>query len=149
MGSSITTCTSLHFMKQDSDNPDGHFTYEISVANKFCLVVATGKITSESSIDALNKLANTPGFEKDFNIIVDARNINYHPSYQEVKQIQRHLVLMKDNFRNKIALVTTEFFWVVGELLCRLSQPHGLKISAFSGMEQAQQWISAVSNLIE
>ena len=134
-------------MKQDSDNLGGLFTYEINVAKKLCLVVAKGKITIESSLGALNDLTNTPGFEKNFKIIVDLRDINYHPSYYEVKEFQKHLVFMKGNFRNKIALVTTKFFWVVGELVCNLSKPHGLNISAFSDIDKARQWIWEVAEI--
>ncbi len=111
------------------------------------MVVAKGKITIELTITALNCLAKLPGFEKDFNILVDARYIDFHPSYHEVLKFQRHLVFMKNNFQKKIALVTTEFFWVVGELISDLSKPHGLNISAFSDLEKAYKWIWEVNKV--
>lgn len=135
-------------MKQGTDSTDGLFTYEIKVNEKLCHVVASGNITFQSTLEALHTLANAPGFKKDFNVLADLRQINYHPTYNEVLGLQQHLVSMKDNFQNKIAMVTTNFFWVIGELVSNLSRPCGINILAFNDIEKARQWISQLPGTI-
>lgn len=132
-------------MEPEDDNSDGLYTYEINVEERLCLVVAKGRIGIKSSIKAIKTVAYDPKFDKDFSVIVDLRYSNYHPSYKEVLQLHKYLVFMKDHFQNKIAVVTTSFLWVVGELISNLSRPFGMNISAFSDMDKARQWISEVS----
>lgn len=133
-------------MKQSSDPLDGQFTYQILPSEKLCLIVATGSINYESSVNALYSLAEKPGFEKEFNILADLRSIDYHPSYLEILKFHKNMVFMKDHFKGKIAIVTTNFFWVVGELVTQLSRPYGFNILAFRDMDEADAWIAENSN---
>lgn len=121
---------------------DGEFTYEIKEADKLCIVTGKGAISFESSVEAMHTLADMPGFNPDYNIIVDLRAISYHPNYKEFFGIKNNLVSMKDHFRKKIAIVATGFLMAMAELMGKLSGMKGMHVSAFSDFDNAMRWIS-------
>ena len=128
-------------MQEKSDDREGVFTFEINDAEKLCLVVGKGRISFDSSVKAMHTLANDPGFNPDYNIIVDLRAINYHPTYKEVLDIKNNLVFMKASFGKKIAIVTNGFMMALAELVSRLSQLSGMTVSAFSDIDTAREWM--------
>ncbi len=128
-------------VKEESKDKEGIFTFEINKAEKVCLVVGKGCISFDSSVKAMHTLADDPGFRPDYNIIVDLRDISYHPTYKEVLDIKNNLVFMKTSFTKKVAIVTTGFRMVLAELVSRFSQLKGMTVSAFSDMGAALEWV--------
>jgi hypothetical protein len=55
--------------------------------------------------------------------------------------INNHMVRMKEYFPNKIAIVTTGFLWVLGELTAQFSIQKGMNVKAFTDVEKAKEWI--------
>lgn len=130
-------------MNRETDIMEGVFTYEMDEARKLCIVVAMGRITFESSIDSMNTVVNTPGFEKDFNVIVDLRLINYHPTYSEMLGLKSHMISLKGHFQNKIVLVTSGVLWIVAELMSKFLRGEGMNVFAFRDMDETMRWLSA------
>ena len=129
-------------MKEQADHRDGTFTFEINKAEKLCIVVGKGRISFDSSVQSMHTLADDPAFDPDYNIIVDLRDISYHPTYKEVLDIKNNLVFMKASFRKKIAIVTTGFRMALAELVSRFSQLNGMTVSAFNNIDAAREWMA-------
>jgi hypothetical protein len=128
-------------MRRETNHKEGVYKIEFNKTEKFCIVVAEGNVTRVSTLDTMKMLVEDRQFGDDFSIIVDLRLSTFHPSYFEMLSINNHMVRMKEYFPNKIAIVTTGFLWVLGELTAQFSIQKGMNVKAFTDVEKAKEWI--------
>ena len=118
------------------------FLYCIDHDKKLCIVKAHRKITFQSSVDAMKRLAKAPDFNKKYAILVDLRQIKYIPSYSELIGIKDNLLFLKKSFRNKVALVTPGSLALLGELVGIFSKRENMDVKSFTKINTAIEWLN-------
>ena len=118
------------------------FIFEIISENSICIITGKGQITFEETVNAMNFIAFHPDFDPDFNVIVDLRLINYHPSYKDLQGIISAMKVLKDRFKNKVAIITDYKLDVIAKLFVIYNKQAGIKIRSFTNREKADLWIS-------
>ncbi len=120
----------------------GNFKFEIKEHDFICFVTCAGNVNFEESAGAIQYLANHPDFKSEYKVIVDFREMNYHPSYADLRGIIDTLRLSKENFKNKVALVSNSKMEVIAKLAVAYCAKEGMKMKAFTKMDEAHSWIA-------
>ena len=118
-----------------------NFDFELVEKDLLCKVIATGEIDFFESVSAMKYVANHPDFKPNYKVLVDLTEMNYHPSYDDLLGIVDSLKLMKDAFRNKIALVTQKKMSIVAKLVTIYCELAGMKMKSFTNFDDAYSWI--------
>ncbi len=118
------------------------FRYDFNIADRICTVIVYGEINYKGSVNAMRYVAEHPDFNSDFKIIVDARLMSYHPSYEDLLGMINTVKFLKGSFKNKIALVTENKMEVIAKLMAVYCELAGMKIKSFVDIEKANMWIN-------
>ncbi|MBN2637823.1 MAG: STAS/SEC14 domain-containing protein [Bacteroidales bacterium] len=129
-------------MGTKEDSVAGIFSYKVFKDKKFCEIKGEGKVNFNDSLNAMIALVKDPDFQPDFAILADIKDLDYHPTYDELMSLKDRLVFLKHNFKNKIALVTSDKLFVIVEVVTVFSRIAGIKINSFTKMEKAQSWLA-------
>ncbi len=118
------------------------FEYEFCPVRSVCNVKGVGESNFKESINAINYIANHPEFKVGFKIFFDLVETNYHPSYEELQGIVDVLKSHKENFKNRIALVTQPKMSIVAKLVSIYCELAGMQMKSFQSISEAKEWIS-------
>ncbi len=129
-------------MRKTSSEEPGAYSHYIDHTEGVCYVKGKGSVNSQISQEAMDNVNNDPEFSSNMNVIVDLREIYYHPTYEELMAIKEHLRFLKENFKGKIALVSSDELYYVVHMICMFCNRFGLKMRCFKRRENAKIWIS-------
>lgn len=126
-------------MFQEEKEPN--FRFEFSNKDLLCKVTGSGSLNFEKTTRAIKYVANHSEFNSNFRLIVDLREMNYHPSYKEFLGIVDTLKLLHTKFKNKIALVTAADMHILAKLAGIYCNSVGIKMQSFTNPRDAGLWI--------
>lgn len=130
----------------DSNSNYKHFIYP---EQKFCYVSINGKANFEQSIQAMRDVAFDPLFKVDYSIIVDLREINFHPKYDELMGIKETLIELRDSFQGRIVLIPSPVIAVVVQLISVFADLGGLNIKTYSDINKAFVWLGVNKDILK
>ncbi len=138
----------MHLIFKSYMNQTKGFTIDIDVERKMCLVTGKGEISFEDSTGAMNNLIADARYNKNFPTIVDLRMIDYHPTYREFKGIRAQLLFIRENFGNRVALITSGHLASLGQLICFMVNKEGMKMKFFDKYEDGEKWACEGKNQV-
>ena len=118
------------------------FTYMISREDKLAYVTANGSVDLRATIEAMGRLAQEPDFDPDFEVFVDAENMEYTPSFGELRVLAWALGHESKRYKNKVAVVRPQrATGARHEIYARLAKLTGVTLGLFRDREAALRWI--------
>ncbi len=114
------------------------FSYKISPDEKLAYVTASGPVDLRAALEAMGRIAQEPGFESDFNVVVDAELMEYTPSSGELQVLAWALGHEKRRCGNKVAVVRSP---ALPERYARLAEVTGVTLSLFADGAAARDWV--------
>ena len=119
----------------------GNYSYRIDKERGVIVVKADGCIDFSQTIKIMDQIPFDPDFQKDYKVIVDLSEMEFHPSFNEFTDIKDNLVRLKEIYQNKIALVVVGLIKTLGDLIAELVNREGMKIKSFYTREKAEEWL--------
>ena len=122
------------------------FDYRIEEAEGVAYVRASGAVDVRSSVEAMGELARDPKFKSDFKVVVDLREMEYRPSFGELRVIAWAMGHEKDSYPSKVAVVLSETQRLKrAKRYARFSELAGFGLQIFPDMGEALQWAKGAS----
>jgi hypothetical protein len=120
------------------------FDWKFATEEELVTVRASGPTTFEQCIAVLDEIIGDPRHQKQFRVLVDAREVDYSPSIAELRQIATALAERHDSFSGRIALVLDPGpTFDLGELCSRLAQAEGFTLACFGAVQLALEWFES------
>lgn len=123
---------------------EGKFSHSINKEENICYVHAVGDIDFNKSRQAMDRVANDPDFDSSMYIVVDVRQVSFHPSFSELMTLKDHLNFLKDNYKNKIAVVSNMELYYICQMFSMFCTRFGLQMKPFKDPTKAMQWLAVV-----
>ena len=119
------------------------YPFFIDARARLVRVQATGTSNVADTLEAISNLAQTPGYEPDFGILVDARAHQYVASFSDLLRMRDDFERLRDRFRGPIAIVLADpLRYGVTRSLAGMTEAFGLRLRAFRDMDAASAWLA-------
>jgi hypothetical protein len=105
------------------------FSHFIAKQMQTVYVTAEGPVNAACANELMFSLAGDPAFEPQFEIIFDLRRLVYEPNLTDLFEIRNALIGLRDKFRGRITVVTTEASRSTIRLASALFSAMGLEIT--------------------
>ncbi len=117
------------------------FSYQISPEERVTYVTIKGPVDLRSTIRMMGELTKNPQFRPDFKIVVDATDMEYSPSFGELRVIAWALAHEKHAFRNKVAVIRGPRSYALRQLYQRFARMAGFALGLFPDKASAMRWL--------
>jgi hypothetical protein len=111
------------------------YNYSISPSEQLVRIRLNGNFTNALHIAGIRALAADVEFRPEFHVVIDARQMEYHPSTADLFSAQTALRAMKKHFHGGITVVVTSKFLPTAELLSILAKAWGMPMDATTDLE--------------
>jgi hypothetical protein len=119
------------------------YVFAIDPSARLVRVQATGPSDVGQTIEAISNLAQTPGYEPDFGILVDARTHQYVASFPDLLQLRDAFVQLRERYQGPIAVVLGDTLrYGATRGLSGMIDLIGIRLRAFRDMDAASAWLA-------
>ncbi|QGY45311.1 hypothetical protein GM418_17010 [Maribellus comscasis] len=128
-------------MAQSQDTPS--FEFKCNVEDSICIARCVGVTDYYNLTEAIQSLINNPEIKSHFKLIINLIEMDYHPSYDELMGIVDTLKLLKETFKEKVALITRQNLNIIAKLITIYCELAGMKMKAFTSTDDAKKWVTS------
>ena len=119
------------------------YVFAIDSAARLVRVLATGPSDVAETLEAMSNLAQMPGYEPDYGILVDARTHQYVASFPDLLRLRDDFERLRDRFRGPIAVVLGDpLRYGATRGLAGMTDLFGIRLRAFREMDSASAWLA-------
>jgi hypothetical protein len=117
------------------------FEYVISAIDKMVSVKFAGETDFEKGVQHLMEVVADKNFQREYSIVVDVREMNYHPNFSEMRAFADVLTELKEKCTGKTALVVGSFIhYTIGKVLAGWLHAAGITFQVFRDYNEAATW---------
>jgi hypothetical protein len=117
------------------------FDYRIIAEDRIAYVTAKGPIDMRAAVEAMGELARHPEFDPSFGVVIDLREMNYRPSFGELRVIAWALAHERFALPKRVAVVLSESVKRTrARVYDRFGRMAGLGLQLFPNMSDADAW---------
>ena len=128
---------------KDMKESCGPYIIQYSPEEKVIRIKAGKGVDFDSSIRVMSQVVHSPYFAPDHRIIIDFREMKYHPSYGELTGITTHLKSLSKSFQKKFAMISVRGpIYYVFELIASICKMAGMEVKIFHSEKDAETWIN-------
>lgn len=120
----------------------GKFTFELFEQDSIFVTTGVGEINFDESVEAIKHVAIHSELNTSHKLIVDLREINYHPSFTDLHGIIGTIKFFKNKFKNKLAIVTDVKMEILAKLVVIYCTRTGMCMKSFVDIDDAYEWIN-------
>lgn len=119
------------------------FTYSIDVDQRFVLITAQGRITSEEAFDKFDEIAAHPDFGPNMRVLSDHRALETVVSVGFVKTFVARIRALRESFQgSRCAFVESGAVrYGMARMASILSDPTVIELRAFHDIDEARRWL--------
>ena len=122
------------------------YRYVIDPAARLITVVGEGPADLAATEAIMRGLPADPAHRADFDALVDARSLDYTPTFHEAQQIRSVFHEVRDAYRGRIAVVVSGTVrFGVTRMVSQLVEASGIRMEAFRDLESARHWLAGGS----
>lgn len=121
------------------------FTHTVLPEKQIAYVTAEGPVDLRASAQAVAALADDPLFRPHFRVLVDLRRMVYRPTPLELAGLASVLADRRQDYQNKVAVLTTDAIAALAALACIFAEVAGFPLRAFTSESAARQWLNEPS----
>ncbi len=115
--------------------------YEIKSEEKTAFVTVSGRVDLRSALDAMGRLAEDPSFDKNYKIVIDVREMDYHPSLGELRVMAWALGHERRSYGDQVAVVLPDRSERARpHIFARFARMAGVGFNMFRDMPSALRW---------
>jgi len=124
-----------------NEDTSGGYSYDFDFENEIAIVKSHGRINIQQTLKTMDDVVNDPRYKTSYKILIDLTDMDFHPTFKELGNIQDKLISLKPKFGNKMALVMTGLLKAIGDLVSELTKTAGLKVKSFYSRNRAIDWL--------
>jgi hypothetical protein len=110
---------------------------------KIFKLVGTGSTDTEGYRSAIQSVANHPLFEPGYQLLVDARRLNYTPSASEVHMFAQMHTSIEAFKSRKVAVVVSKIGdYGMANMFAAQCNLSGVKVDTFLSIRAAELWLA-------
>jgi len=118
------------------------FSYRILPEDRLAYVTASGPVDLRATLETMGRVAKDPRFEPDYRVVVDAREMQYTPSFGELRVLAWALGHERQAYKNRVAVVRPASAVQAREdVYTRLSKLTGVALGLFRDRDAALAWV--------
>ena len=115
----------------------------VDTNRKIFKLVGTGSTDTEGYRSAIQPVANHPLFEPGYQLLVDARKLNYTPSPSEVYMFAKMHTSIEAFRSSKVAVVVSKVSdYGMANMFAAQCNLSGVKVEAFLSIQVAELWLA-------
>ncbi len=115
----------------------------VDTNRKIFRLVGTGSTDTDGYRSAIQSVVNHPSFEPGYQLLVDARNLNYTPSPSEVYMFAKMHTSIEAFKSRKVAVVVSKISdYGMANMFAALCNLSGVKVEAFLSIQEAELWLA-------
>lgn len=118
------------------------YTHIIYTEKNLAIVTGNDRVDLNMSLKAMDDLYKDPAFKSHYCVIVDLRLIEYLSSIDDLRKIAQALVQKKDIFKSKHALVMSDSYKPLGELVSLYTTAENFNLTVFTNFQDALNFMS-------
>ena len=118
------------------------YTHAIYPRINLAIVAGKGYVDLNTSLKAMEDLYMDPSFKFHYCVIFDLRRIEYLSTIDDLKKIAKALAQKKDILTNKHALVMSDRYKPLGELISLYTADEGFNLNVFTSLSDALNFMS-------
>jgi hypothetical protein len=118
----------------------------IAVDEGLVILQASGRLDLESTKRAIDRLVSDSGYDEQYQVLMDLRNVECNLLVSEIREIAAYLAQPDPalpTYRRVAVVVTGQSNLEPAELFAMYAHHRGMWIRAFDDIEQAQRWLDA------
>lgn len=119
------------------------FSIIVDKEQNICKVVGKGEVNFEKAMGAFSAAQEIPDMNPDLMVLADLRTVHYHPSFSEIMALKDKITLFKDNYKNKIALLSRGKIKILADMVCAFSIAASIDMKSFSEEDEAMSWLQS------
>lgn len=119
------------------------FTFEFFEQDSIFVTTGVGEINFDESVEAIKQVAIHSELNTNHKLIIDLREINYHPSFTDLHGIIGTIKFFKNKFKNNLALVTDIKMEILAKLVVVYCTRSGICMKSFVDIDDAYKWINS------
>lgn len=115
--------------------------YDIDADKAHARITGEGQLTMPAMIDAVDRVADDPGFRSEFSVILDLREADYRGELRDGDAFVTALKRRMDDFQNNFALLVPEELHFLAKLYSVLARAGGFdRMQCFTDVGEACRW---------
>jgi len=121
------------------------FSYTISPEHRMAYVKVSGRVDLRAVLGMMGRLANDPKFDRSYKIVVDVRDMDYHPSAGELRVLAWALGHERRSYGDRVGVVLPERpERARPHIFTRFARMAGVGFNLFRDMPSAMRWTRSV-----
>ena len=117
------------------------FSYDIDTDARVVYVRSWGHLEVEGNLRAPLELARDSGYEPDFGVVVDVRDLLHEPRSQDVMEMTRNFLSLREHYRHRVGVVVSQRLALSAELAAAIAGADGVSIQVFGDLDEAFAWV--------
>jgi hypothetical protein len=119
------------------------YRYTIDSDARLITVVGEGLADLAATEALMRSVAADLAHHPDFDALVDARALDYMPTFREAQEIRSMLQGLRDSYRGRVAVVVEGAVrFGVTRMVSQLLEANGIRMEAFRDLESARAWLA-------
>jgi hypothetical protein len=117
------------------------FSFEVDKDARVAYVRSWGSFEAEGNLRAPLELARDPGYEPDFGVVFDLRDLLHEPRSQDIVEMTRNFLSLREHYRHRVGVVVSKRLALSAELAAAIAGAGGVPIQIFAELDEAFAWV--------